>query len=96
MCFRTLSVVGKALVQDINDKETLSSTYNNFDRTAKSLFKRAFSVYKFWPSLKKQCLGKGSYHSLQDGEKIKALIDTYNVSTNEFKTRLKFKKYQQS
>ena len=69
--------------------ETLSTTYNELDKVAKSLFRRAFEVYNFWPSLKKQCLGAGSYHSLKDGEKIKALIDTYDLSLVEFKKRLK-------
>ena len=82
-------IIAQELVQDINDKETLSSTYNNLDRTAKSLFKRAFSVYEFWPSLKKQCLGNGSYHSLQDGEKIKAPISSYNLLVSEYKAQLK-------
>ena len=81
-------IIAQELVQDINDKETLSSTYNNLDRAAKSLFKRAFSVYDFWPSLKKQCIGKGSYHSLSDGEKIKALINSYNLSVAEYKKKL--------
>ena len=68
--------------------ETLSTTYNELDKAAKLLFKRAFEVYKFWPSLKKQCLGVGSYHSLHDGERIKKFIKSYDTSVNDFRLRL--------
>lgn len=38
--------------------ETLKTIYDSLDMAAKSLFKRAFAYYSFWPSLKKQCLFK--------------------------------------
>ena len=82
---------GSAIAQEIvddGDEGTLASSYNNLDMAAKSLFKRAFHYYPYWPSLKKECLGEGSYHSLKDGEKIKQVIDSYNLPIEELRKRL--------
>lgn len=81
-------VIAQEIVDDGND-ETLLSSYNNLDRAAKELFKKAFKYYEFWPSLKKQCVGAGTYHSLKDGTKVKMVIDTYDIEINEFRNRLK-------
>ena len=81
-------IIAQEIIDECNESETLSSSYYELDRAAKSLFKKAFRYYKFWPSLKKSCLGNGSYHSLKDGERIKALIDTYSMSISELKNKL--------
>ena len=81
-------IIAQEIINDCDENETLSGSYYELDRVAKSLFKRVFCYYKFWPSIKKICLGKGSYHSLKDGASIKALIDTYDISIAEFRTRL--------
>ncbi len=73
---------------DENDDETLSSSYYKLDRAAKEMFKKAFKYYEFWPMLKKQCLGRGSYHSLNDGLIVKQTIDSYEISIDEFRKRL--------
>lgn len=80
-------VIAQEIVDD-GDNETLSSSYNNLDKAAKKLFKKAFKYYDFWHSLKKQCIGVGSYHSLKDGEVIKSVIDTYEIDISEFRTCL--------
>ena len=81
-------VISQEIIYD-GDEETLSSSYNNLDRTAKLMFKKAFKYYEFWPSLKKQCLGVGTYHSLKDGVEIKTMIDSYDMDNKEFRTRVK-------
>lgn len=81
-------IIAQEIINDCGENETLSGSYYALDRAAKSLFKRVFCYYEFWPSLKKICLGKGSYHSLKDGAGIKAIIDTYDISIAEFRTRL--------
>lgn len=79
-------IIAQEVVED-GDDETLSSSYDNLDEAAKRLFKKAFRYYSYWPSLKKVCIGEGSYHRLQDGVKIKSVIDTYNLSIAEFRNR---------
>ena len=81
------SVIAQEIVDD-GDNETLSSSYSNLDKAAKSLFKKAFRYYDFWPSLKKQCMGTGSYHSLKDGIKIKRMIDSYDISIVQFRRQI--------
>lgn len=80
-------IIAQELVED-GDDETLSSSYYNLDVEAKALFKKVFAYYDKWPLMKKKCLGKGSYHSVKDGEEIKSVIDTYDISITEFKNRL--------
>lgn len=80
-------IIAQEIIDDGNN-ETLASSYNNLDRAAKALFKKAFKHYQFWPLLKKQCLGRGTYHSLKDGIEVKKYIDTYDISLSEFRARL--------
>lgn len=66
------------------DNDTLSTSYNNLDKAAKSMFKRAFKYYEFWPSMKKKALGAGTYHSLKDGAAMKSVITSYDLTIPEF------------
>lgn len=78
-------IIMQKLVTDTDD-ETLASSYNNLDVAAKILFKEAFQHYKFWPEMKKQALGKGSYHSVKDGNVFKKLIETYDMPIKNFRS----------
>lgn len=79
-------VIAQEIVDDgDDDDETLSSSYANLDRMAKSLFKKAFKYYEYWPSLKKHCIGVGSYHSLKEGTEIKKIIDSYDIAISKFR-----------
>lgn len=80
----------QSLVTDAvtNDCETLASSYNCLDQAAKRMFKEAFQCYEFWPSMKKKAIGKGSYHSLKEGYLIKKVIDSYDITINEFRNRI--------
>lgn len=70
------------------ERETLKSGYEELDRAAKDLFKEAFAFYKDWPQMKKMAVGVGTYHSLEDGRRMKSVIDTYEMPVVELKKRL--------
>ena len=80
-------IIAQKMVDDA-DTETLASSYDHLDRAAKELFREAFLYYPFWQDMKKQALGKGSYHSVKDGEQIKGVIDSWDMPVNEFRQRL--------
>lgn len=82
------SIIAQRLVRK-GKAETLQSSYENLDKAAKELFVEAFDYYEDWPRMKKYPLGTGTYHSLKDGEKMKSVIDTYELPVLEFKERLK-------
>ncbi len=69
------------------DGNTLSSSYDNLDHNAKELFKDAFAHYRYWPDMKKKAEGTGTYHSLKDTERLSALIESYEMSIKEFRTK---------
>ena len=69
--------------------ETLRSSYDELDKAAKEMFREVFPCYKYWQEMKKVPLGVGSYHSLKDGQQIKSVIDSYDLTTDEFKERIK-------
>ena len=80
-------IIAQRMVEK-KEGETLKSSYDALDRAAKELFREIFPFYKNWPEMKKIPLGMGSYHSLKDGERIKSVIDSYDMTTAEFKERL--------
>ena len=80
-------IIAQKLVCD-TDEETLESSYLNLHRAALELFQEALGVYPYWQDMRKKVLGKGSYHSLKDGEQMKSVIDSYAMSIKEFRGRL--------
>ena len=80
-------IISQEIVDD-NENETLASSYENLDRAAKTLFKKSFKYYKYWPSLKKRCVGEGSYHSVKDGIPLKSDIDSYGISVSGYRIKL--------
>lgn len=83
---------GCIIAQQLVEKkpgETLRSSYEALDAVAKKLFRAAFAYYRHWPEMKKMPSGTGSYHSLKDGERMKAVIDTYDMTVDSFKERIK-------
>ncbi len=71
------------------ESETLESSYYNLDTAAKSLFKEAFRYYMYWPEMKKKALGVGNYHSVNDGDHVKSLFDTYKITLHDFKKKIR-------
>jgi len=69
-------------------EDTLKTSYDALDAVAQAQFRQVFQYYPFWPQMKKRPLGKGSYHSLKDGEGIRRLIDSYDMPVKEFQRRV--------
>ena len=82
-------IISQIIVDDIDDESTLSTTYDYLDKCAKDLFKTMFKYYDYWPSLKKKCIGNGSYHSLKDGKQIKSVITSYDMLVSDFIDKVK-------
>ncbi len=80
-------IIAQKFVND-GDDETLKSSYNNLDKAAKELFMDLFDYYDYWQTIRKKCLGTGSYHSVKDGKKIKGYITSYDITINEFRQKL--------
>lgn len=67
--------------------DTLRTSYDALDQAAQIQFQEAFQWYPYWQQMKKRPIGKGNYHSAQDGVALHSLIDTYDVSIDEFRRR---------
>lgn len=64
----------------LQEKDTLKTSYDALDQAAKDLFKEAFAYYPYWREMEKIPKGKGTYHSLRDGEPIKEGIESYDTT----------------
>ncbi len=69
--------------------DTLKSSYDALDKAAKKLFGQAFAHYAHWNEMRKTPIGKGSYHSLKDGELIKRMIVSYDVPASKLREIVK-------
>lgn len=67
--------------------DTLKSSYDHLDAVAREQFRQAFQWYPDWPQMKKRPEGRGSYHSAKDGEHLHRLIDSYDMTVEEFRRR---------
>lgn len=65
--------------------DTLKTSYDTLDRAAREQFQDAFQWYQSWPQMRKAAMGEGSYHSLKDGEQLRQLIDSYDMSVEEYR-----------
>lgn len=83
------NIIAQELVAGCAETETLESSYEELDKAAKRLFKKAFPFYGFWRSMEKKAQGTGSYHSIKDGSFIEDLTDTYKITIADFKKRYK-------
>lgn len=68
--------------------DTLKTSYNRLDQVAQLQFQEAFQWYPYWQQMKKHPLGKGSYHSMQDGVYLHQVIDSYDMPVDEFRRRV--------
>lgn len=80
-------IIAQKFVND-GDDETLKSSYDNLDKAAKELFMELFDYYDYWQTIRKKCLGTGSYHSVKDGKRIRSYITSYDITINEFRQKL--------
>lgn len=65
--------------------DTLKTSYDKLDQAARLQFQEAFQWYPYWQQMKKQPLGKGSYHSAQDGGFLHQVVDSYDMPVDEFR-----------
>ena len=80
-------VIAQKLVND-TDEETLESSYMNLHKAAISLFLDTLPWFAHWQGMRKKPLGKGSYHSVKDGERMKSVIESYQLTVSEFRRLL--------
>lgn len=87
-------IIAQEFVDDCFEEsnETLTGSYYNLDKAAKAMFRKAFKYYEYWPSLKKKCCGKGSYHSINDGKRLKEQISTYDIHISEYRRIIREKR----
>lgn len=69
--------------------QTLKSTYDDLNRLAISLFKKAFNYFDFWREMKKQALGKGTYHTDAQGLKLRRYMDSYDDLVYDFLIKIR-------
>ena len=53
------------------------------------MFIEALEQYDKWDELRRPQEGKGTYHSLKDGERLKSVITSYDMKIGEFLGKLK-------
>lgn len=79
---------GEIIAQDFDsldyENDTLKSSYERLNKIAIELFKKAFAFYEYWPDMKKEVVGKGTYHSDKQGAIIKQYISTYDMKVTDF------------
>lgn len=80
---------GDLIAQEIVELErpaTLRTSYEQLDRAAKELFKKVFPQYKYWNSMRKKCLGKGTYHKESDFDVILHSFEnwSWDLSVEEY------------
>ncbi len=80
----TGNIIAQSIVS-LEKNDTLATSYYRLDVEAKELFKRVFPFYDYWKEMKKEAVGKGTYHSVADGIELKRMIPDYDISINEFK-----------
>lgn len=82
---------GKIIAQmlvPLEKDDTLKSSYEKLDATAISLFKTIYPFRRYWCEMGKLPVGKGSYHSLKQGEAIKRLISDYNMPVADLRNAI--------
>lgn len=65
---------------------TLKNSYEQLDREIKELFKSIFALYRYWNSMRKRCVGNGTYHREKELEPVKRKFENWNwdISVEQF------------
>ena len=82
---------GDIIIQSITqmeNSETLESSYLKLMDDAISLFKRAFAAYRYWDVMRTQPCIDGTYHRVEDLNFIRNNID-FNMDVKEFVSAFK-------
>ena len=64
--------------------QTLKSSYDMLHEMAVGMFKKAFYYYDYWQEMKKQTLGKGTYHTDKQGVELRKHITSFDMPVLEF------------
>lgn len=86
----TGDIIAQKIVK-LEEGATLRTSYEQLDYAAKELFKDIFPIYIYWDSMRKKCLGKGTYHKQAELIPIQECFENWNydISVQEFKDKAK-------
>ncbi len=73
----TGDVIAQELV-GLEKPATLRTSYEQLDRAVKSLFKKVFLQFEYWNSMRKKCVGEGTYHRESDFECIRQAFENWS------------------
>ncbi len=92
----TGDVIAQKLVK-IDNNFTLRTSYIQLDIAVKELFKTTFVNYKFWDSMRKRCVGVGTYHKKSDLDAVIDCFDnwSYEINVEDFRQCVKSKLFCQ-
>lgn len=77
----TGDIIAQKLVE-LDENATLRTSYMQLDKEVKNLFKTVFKNYKYWDSMRKKCIGTGTYHRESELQKIMNSFDDWNYEIN--------------
>ncbi len=82
----TGDIIAQKLVE-LDNNFTLRTSYIQLDIAVKELFKTVFVNYKFWDSMRKKCIGGGTYHKESDLNEIIGCFDnwSYEINVEDFR-----------
>lgn len=88
----TGDIIAQKLVE-LDNNFTLKTSYIQLDMAVKELFKTVFVNYKFWNSMRKKCIGMGTYHKESDLNIIVGCFDnwSYEINVEDFRQHVKSK-----
>ena len=81
----TGDIIAQQMVE-IEEGSTLRTSYEQLDQVVKALFKKVFLKYKYWNSMRKKCLGIGTYHKESDFDVILHSFEnwSWDLSVEEY------------
>lgn len=82
------AIIAQRLVP-LKPDDTLKTSYDALDQAAQLQFREAFQWYPYWNQMKKRPVGCGSYHTKEESKVLCQIIDSYNMTVDEFYQRIK-------
>lgn len=76
-CLDTGDVIAQQIVE-VEESATLKSSYKQLDYTVKELFKKIFPQYRYWNSMRKKCIGQGTYHRESDFDVVLQSFESWS------------------
>ena len=82
-------IITQQILPPAKDTDTLRTTYQELDETARNMFKHAFCYYPCWRDMCRKAAGGGSYHSAAQGRRIREMLDSYDLTVHDFLERFR-------